>query len=614
MTGSTTPGNGGGTGADPVSGAVAGGRLGQLHLPHVHLPQLRKPLPPQPQPLRAIVVGGGIAGLVAARDLAAAGYRVTVLEAAASFGGCVGRHEVAGLLLDSGAESFATRSTAVSDLAAELGLGEQITAPDRAGAWVQLPDGPVPLPKTGVLGIPADPWAPEVRSALGLAGALRASADARLPTSVGTTAEVISVADLVLARMGRRVLERLVAPVVGGVHSADPAVLDVDMVAPGLRRGIVEHGSLAAAVAAQRTAGKAGAAVGGLVGGMHTLVDALTAALLKSGVALHAEHPVTEISRTAAPGDTAKVTTGDTAKAAAGNAAKHTAGDTAKDTVGDAAKDTTKTDSGSAPKAGGWRVTAGRWTGTAELLVMATDGPTAVALLAPALPFLTAFAPKPGPDVRLVTLVLDRPELDVQPRGTGILVAPQTAGIGAKALTHATAKWPWLAAEAGPGTHVLRLSYGRAGAVAGETRGGRVTAGRTEQAVDGRAADGGAPPESPEPRPGAVVAASGAEHVLLGDDALLDMALADASALLGQPLVREDLLGWDVVRWSGSLPFAAVGHRRRVAQLRERLRKEPSLLLTGGWLAGNGLAAVVADARAEVRRLQEGCRAASADG
>src|SRR5207344_312029 len=109
--------------------------------------------------------------------------------------------------------------------------------------------------------------------------------------------------------MGRRVLDRLVAPVVGGVHSADPSALDVDMVAPGLRAGIRQHGSLAAAVAAQRrgaatamagpsgpagTAGtaqaaglqKAGSAVAGLRGGMHTLVAALLADLRQRGVTL----------------------------------------------------------------------------------------------------------------------------------------------------------------------------------------------------------------------------------------------------------------------------------------------------------------------------------------
>ena len=210
----------------------------------------------------ALVVGGGISGLIAARELAAAGSAVTILEAGTAWGGCVGSHVVAGLHLDSGAESFATRSSAVADLARELGLADRIVAPHPGGAWVQLPDGPQELPKTGVLGIPANPWDPEVRRSLGLLGAIRASFDRWLPASAGTSSEVTSVSALVRTRMGKRVLERLVSPVVGGVHSADPALLDVDMVAPGLRAGIRTHGSLAAAVAAQRTAAKGASAPG----------------------------------------------------------------------------------------------------------------------------------------------------------------------------------------------------------------------------------------------------------------------------------------------------------------------------------------------------------------
>jgi protoporphyrinogen/coproporphyrinogen III oxidase len=60
--------------------------------------------------------------------------------------------------------------------------------------------------------------------------------------------------------------------------------------------------------------------------------------------------------------------------------------------------------------------------------------------------------------VILATLVVDQPLLDAAPRGTGVLVADGAPGIRARALTHATAKWEWLAERAG-GRHVLRLSY-----------------------------------------------------------------------------------------------------------------------------------------------------------
>jgi oxygen-dependent protoporphyrinogen oxidase len=475
----------------------------------------------------ALVVGGGISGLLAARELARSGFVTTLLEATDSWGGCVGRHDVAGLALDSGAESFATRSSSVADLAAELGLSGQIVAPHPGGAWVQLPDGPRELPKTGVLGIPANPWDPEVRRSLGISGSLRASLDRILPTSVGTTADVASVSSLVRARMGRRVLTRLVEPVVGGVHSADPGLLDVDMVAPGLRAGITRHGSLAAAVAAQRrgpaesgtegtAAAKAGSAVAGLRGGMHTLVAALVADLRRLGVEL--------ISGTRA--DSA-----------------------------------TRTPDG-------WRIAAGNKTYDAGVLVVALDGPSAVGLLQDAVPALAGHRPGAGPEVRLVTLVVDLPELDRRPRGTGILVAPQTPGIRAKALTHATGKWDWLAAEAGPGRHVLRLSYGRIDAADPAQ-----TAGGSEKAL----ADSTLP-----------------------DSDLLEFALQDASALLTVPVTAASLVDWDVVSWAGALPFAAVGHRQRVAEVRRICADSDGLLLVGGWLAGNGLAAVVADTRTQL--------------
>lgn len=481
-----------------------------------------------------VVVGGGISGLVAARDFARSGASVTILEASPRFGGCIGSHSVAGLTLDSGAESFATRTSAVAVLAAELGLSSRIVPPRPGGAWVQLPQGPRELPKTGVLGIPANPWDPEVRRTLGLAGSVRASLDRWLPKSVGSRAEVTSVAALVRARMGSRVLERLVAPVVGGVHSADPGVLDVDMVAPGLRARLREHGSLASAVRAQRSStrppvpavveanggedavnpagqpAKAGSAVAGLSGGMHTLVSALVADLRNLGVELHTEARADSLRR----------------------------------------------------EGNGWIVSSSEKMFHASRLVIALDGPSAVDLLSPALPDLGGLRPSEGPEIALVTLVVDVPELDRAPRGTGILVAPQTPGISAKALTHATAKWDWLAAEAGPGTHVLRLSYGRSGDTAADAA------------------------------PYAVEGAS-----------LRDVALRDASGLLGVDITARDVLDWDVVRWNGALPFAAVGHKRRVAEVRRISAATPGITVVGGWLAGNGLAAVVEDARKQVQKV-----------
>jgi oxygen-dependent protoporphyrinogen oxidase len=156
-----------------------------------------------------VVVGGGVAGLVAARELARGGARVLLLEASDRLGGEVGRHTVAGIDLDSGAESFATRGGTVAAYLDELGLAADVVLPDGRGAWVHQADGEAfPLPRTGLLGIPGDLSDPDVLRVIGAHGAeIAARLDAQ-PAEVG--ADEIAVGPFVRARMGDAVLDRLV--------------------------------------------------------------------------------------------------------------------------------------------------------------------------------------------------------------------------------------------------------------------------------------------------------------------------------------------------------------------------------------------------------------------
>ncbi|GMA29371.1 protoporphyrinogen/coproporphyrinogen oxidase [Arenivirga flava] len=320
----------------------------------------------------AAVAGGGIAGLVAARDLARAGWRVHLHERTQRLGGTVASallDDGAGgsIALDVGAESFATRTDAVAGLAEELGL--ERVAPIAEGAWLVGPAGAHPLPRTGLLGIPGDLAEPGVRAVLGRAGVLRARLDRHLPVRVDDDA---SLAEVVIARMGHRVLDRLVAPVAGGVYSTPPERMPLAVAAPGLAEAMRETGSLGAAVARQRAAA-AGTAVAGLRGGMHTLVEALAADLERLGATVHLGSDL--------PGP-----------------------------------------------------------GAADLTVLA-GAPTTT----------------DSGSLVIATLLLDAPALDTRPRGTGVLVARRLTA--AKALTHSSAKWPWLAEALPAGRHVVRLSY-----------------------------------------------------------------------------------------------------------------------------------------------------------
>ncbi|WKK72179.1 hypothetical protein Q0F99_03950 [Rathayibacter oskolensis] len=166
-----------------------------------------------------------------------------------------------------------------------------------------------------------------------------------------------------------------------------------------------------------------------------------------------------------------------------------------------------------------------------------------------------------GDSVELVTLVVDDARLDAAPRGSGVLVAPTATDVTAKALTHATAKWEWLARSLPAGRHVLRLSYGRPG-------------------------------ERP-PLEGASDAEAAA------------VALRDASVLLGVELDPASLVDSARVRWANVRPAAALGRREHLEAFRTALAPVEGVVVTGTWLAGTGLASVLphaGEAAALIRR------------
>ena len=434
---------------------------------------------PGPRTRDVVVVGGGVGGLVVARELALAGRDVLLVEASDRLGGEVLRVDVAGLVLDGGAESFATRAGTVASLLGELGLAADVVEPQPRGAWVHEADGDAfPLPSTGLLGIPGRLDDPGVVAVLGAAGAGRALRDLELPADVGADARTLGA--LVRARLGDAVVDRLVGPVVTGVHSVHPDHLDLDVVAPGVRAALGREGSLSGAVSALLALAPAGSAVQGLRGGNHRLVTALAAELARLGVEVRTGSPVDAL-------DAEGVTVS------------------------------------------GERVPA-------RAVVLGVGARAAHAVLGRP-------APASG-TITLATIVVVDDRLDAAPRGTGVLVAPGAPGVRAKALTHATAKWAWLAERAG-GRHVLRLSY-----------------------------------DSPVVDPST------------GADELRATALADASALLGVPLDARRVEGTARVTWDAPLrgPEARAAAPEGVARV-------------GGAVAGRGLAAVVAQARATAAEL-----------
>lgn len=443
------------------------------------------------------IVGGGVGALTLAYDLVGRGVAVRVLESRGRPGGLIASTELDGLTFDIGAESWARRDAFVSDLAAELGLTEILPG---GGSWVYTARGPIQNAPGAILGIPGDVAALEGR--LSPEGFEAAMADVRVPVAVGNADELpATLAELVESRMGREVLDDLVAPIAGGIHSTDPKNLDADTVIPGLRAAVVREGSLSGAVRALLALRPAGGPIASIDGGMFRFTDTLAERVLAGGGEILTRAAVASVARADA----------------------------------------------------GWTLTLtdGR-TLESDVVVLGADDATNLSLLAPLLPHDIELPP--AASILHWTLVVESPELDAAPRGTGLLVQAGTPGVRAKALTHLSQKWGWLAP--GDSRHVLRVSYGRAGEDCSDV-----------------------------------------------DEAV---AMADAETLLGVPLT---LRASRKINWGGALTPRTPKNRADMRALAVRMQ-EIGLRGVGAWAAGTGISAVVEHARKLAAELAD---AAGAD-
>lgn len=552
------------------------------------------PLSDLPDEVDALVIGGGIAGLSAAWQLSQDGLKPLLVEARGYLGGLIAPGYIGPVQVDLGAETFVPRGVETAQMVAALGL--EALAPSGDGARLFLPPNRANgesrwrlwrFLRDAYLGIPADPGADDVVAILGAKAAQRAAQDRHLGSEVGQGAEGETLAGFVAARMGQAVVDRLVRPIVAGIYTCDPADLATDTVTPGLRQATREHGCLADAVAfllARSRKATGGRSVDKCVrGGMFQLTAALSQAITTAGGTVLTRVGAQQLITPDAAGS-ADTAIGATTCGASGasNAASHDASEYATHSANYGASDSSTTPDSS----GYWQVVlaptkpgptpssepvpagAPRTLRTKHLVVACSARPALRLLASANLAALDTDITIPvGAPIARYSLLVDSPELDAAPVGQGLLVAPASPAscadtqpgavespVGAKALSHLNVKWPWIAQALAPHQHLLRLSYGRLG--------------QSEPQVS------------------------------------LEQALADVRVLTGVTIHPEQVSEHKLVRWNGTLPPLPPSYRARIAAFMSQVENIEGLAVTGAWVGGTGVNAVVAHARTNARRLQ----------
>ena len=247
---------------------------------------------------RVTIVGAGIGGLTTAYFLQRRlgdKVAITLIDSADRLGGKIATQNFAGHPLDTGPDALMVRAPVVAALIEDLGLSDRVVEPNGGGARIWSRKRLRSLPEGTMFGVPGG-LLPLIRSRLlSPLGLARAAFDLVLPR-IRSAAVDPSIGELVRTRMGAQVFNRLVEPLLGGVHAGRADTLSAQSTAPDIAALALAHRSLYLGLRRRPVRSAGGGPVlvtlnTGLAGLVNALVAQLTDATVRRGNAVAAVTP-----------------------------------------------------------------------------------------------------------------------------------------------------------------------------------------------------------------------------------------------------------------------------------------------------------------------------------
>lgn len=207
---------------------------------------------------KVVIVGAGVAGLSAAFNIQEKskqnGQKVDYLlvEKDRHLGGKLITEKLEGFLIEGGPDCFVSEKPAVLQLSAQLGIKDRLLTSneDNKGTFVlsggklhKLPEGLMLMVPTKIL-----PFA--LSQLISWPGKLRMGLDLILPKKEGDFDETL--AGFVNRRLGREALDKIAAPLIGGIHGGDPETMSLKASFPRFLQMEQNYGSMIRAMLAAR--------------------------------------------------------------------------------------------------------------------------------------------------------------------------------------------------------------------------------------------------------------------------------------------------------------------------------------------------------------------------
>jgi oxygen-dependent protoporphyrinogen oxidase len=494
--------------------------------------------------MRIAIIGGGIAGLTAAYEVAraareGAAVEAVLFEASGRLGGLIETVREGGFTVECGPDGWVSAKPWARELAVELGLESELISSNDATrkTWLYLNRRLVAMPDGMNMMVPSTA---EALAALEDSPLFTAEAIAAYRREPARAAELMSaaperdesIAEFTLRHFGPEVLERVAAPLLAGVFGGDVRRLSARAVLPGFVAMELTHGSLIAGLEARRAA-ENGAAPGAIFtslrSGLGALVERLTANIPAGWLRLNTS--VTGIAHAKEGGPRWIVST----------------------------------------------VNPGKRRATEEFdaVLVATAVDAARGLLTPIVPEAAELLPAEASSAVLVAFCFAEAARVLLPQGFGFLVPPNGA----------CAKDALDPAE----TLLLACTFTDQKFAQRVPVGGR----QVRAFFGGAAADRLAKCGNDEI---AAIARLELARILNSHNHSHAPLTGPMPAPLPAPVLTV------VRRWPRSLPQYAVGHLERAAELEARIAKLPGLTLLGNSLHGVGLPDLIRDARKAARQ------------